>query len=255
VRGGLRPFNGDADATVTNKLGSDPPSILLVAPDVPPALVAIVGRLLSRNPDRRPRSARAVIRALDQALSAPRVAMMGEDTARFRAKSSPDMAALTRSDAEAYAALQIEMPTRASRIRRTAVQLLACGLTLSGVLAWVDMHGTSVCAEPALVAVADPAGVAARIVIDIGAVDVVAVASPMSYPETAASYPETASSYQVPSFTTTFGEVHVPASLTLTVERSIGNPLASPTAQATPMSRPRSAVEPAKQARRGRRGR
>jgi serine/threonine-protein kinase len=157
LSGGILPFNGDVDATVTNKLTNEAPSILMVAPHVPPALVAIVGRLLSPLPARRPRSARAVIRALDQALSAPGVAMKTDQTARLRAPVVQATASGTMPTAEAYASMQLDVPTRKGRIRRTAFQLLACGLTLSGVLAWADMHGTSpVRAEPVLVAVVEP---------------------------------------------------------------------------------------------------
>jgi hypothetical protein len=153
LSGGILPFNGDVDATVTNKLTNEAPSIVLAAPNVPPALVAIVGRLLSPLPERRPRTARAVIRALDQALSAPRVAIRTDQTARLRAPVVPATVSGATPQAEAYSSIQLDLPTRKNRVRRTTVQLLACGLTLSGLLAWVDMHGTApVRAEPALVA-------------------------------------------------------------------------------------------------------
>jgi serine/threonine-protein kinase len=167
LSGGILPFNGDVDATVTNKLTSEAPSILLAAPNVPPALVAIVGRLLAPLPERRPRSARAVIRALDQALSAPRVALKTDQTARLRAPVVQATASGSMPRAEAYSSIQLDLPTRKNRVRRTTVQLLACGLTLSGVLAWADMHGTAparaettrVADEPALVTVAAAADV------------------------------------------------------------------------------------------------
>lgn len=72
LSGGYLPFEGDIDATIASKLAHDAPSIVTRAPNVPPGLVTLVGRLLARDPDDRPRSARAVIRALETSLTLPR---------------------------------------------------------------------------------------------------------------------------------------------------------------------------------------
>jgi proline-rich tail region repeat protein len=183
LTGGILPFNGDVDGTVTAKLTSEAPSVLLNAPNVPPALVALVGRLLSPQPERRPRTARAVIRALDQALSAPRAAMKTDETARLRARA---MTGASRPlQAEAYQSLKLDVPTRKNRVRRTTVQLLACGLTLSGVLAWADLHGTTpVRAEPALevIAESEPAPAAADLVVGLRDTPYASVGMPVTIP-------------------------------------------------------------------------
>jgi serine/threonine-protein kinase len=72
LSGGYLPFDGDADTLVAAKLTMDPPSILSRAPNVPPGLVTLVGRLLAPEPDDRPKTARAAIKALETALSLPR---------------------------------------------------------------------------------------------------------------------------------------------------------------------------------------
>jgi hypothetical protein len=124
-----------------------------------------------------------VIRALDQALSAPRVAIKTDQTARLRARM-PDSANATR--AEAYSSMKLEVPTRKHRVRRTTVQLLACGLTLSGVLAWADLHGTApVRAEPALEVIAEPAAssaTAADIVVGLRDTPYATVGMPVTVP-------------------------------------------------------------------------
>jgi eukaryotic-like serine/threonine-protein kinase len=72
LSGGYLPFEGNLEQTVSAKLAHDAPSILTRAPNVPPGLVTIISRLLSYDPDHRPRSARAVIRALETSLTLPR---------------------------------------------------------------------------------------------------------------------------------------------------------------------------------------
>jgi len=67
LSGGIPPFGDDA-----SKASYEAPSIITVAPSVPPALVSVVGRLLASDPAARPRSALAVVQALEGALQAPR---------------------------------------------------------------------------------------------------------------------------------------------------------------------------------------
>jgi len=73
LSGGILPFGGTYDEAIGAKLAHDAPSILTVAPNVPPGLVALVARLLARDPNQRPRSAQAVIHALEGALQSPGV--------------------------------------------------------------------------------------------------------------------------------------------------------------------------------------
>ncbi|HEX5063430.1 MAG TPA: serine/threonine-protein kinase [Kofleriaceae bacterium] len=72
LSGGYLPFEGDLDATIAAKLAHEAPSIVTRAPNVPPGLVTLVGRLLAHDPGDRPRSTRAVIRALETSLTLPR---------------------------------------------------------------------------------------------------------------------------------------------------------------------------------------
>jgi serine/threonine-protein kinase len=72
LSGGYLPFEGDLDATVRAKLTHEAPSIVTRAPNVPPGLVTLVARLLAYDPEERPKSARAVIRALETSMTLPR---------------------------------------------------------------------------------------------------------------------------------------------------------------------------------------
>jgi serine/threonine-protein kinase len=72
LSGGYLPFEGDMDATVRAKLTHEAPSIVTRAPNVPPGLVTLVARLLAYDPEERPKSARAVIRALETSMTLPR---------------------------------------------------------------------------------------------------------------------------------------------------------------------------------------
>jgi len=69
LSGGYLPFEGDLDTCVNAKLSREAPSVLTRAPNVPPGLVTIVSRLLAYDPEERPRSARAVIRALETSMT------------------------------------------------------------------------------------------------------------------------------------------------------------------------------------------
>jgi serine/threonine-protein kinase len=72
LSGGYLPFEGDLQQTVSAKLSLEAPSILTRAPNVPPGLVTIVSRLLAYDPEERPRSAQAVIKALETSLTLKR---------------------------------------------------------------------------------------------------------------------------------------------------------------------------------------
>ncbi len=187
LSGGQLPFNGDLDTCVRTKLINDPPSVLRVAPSCPPALVAIVGRLLSSEPGRRPRDAKAVLRALDGALAAPRNVMrITEDTAPIRlpaakphradvvesgrppleaSTSTGDIQAKVRTSSTAASTARLRR-ARPS-VRRRLVTVFACGITLGGALAIMGVRGPddvapriaalSAHAEPALEVLRDAA--------------------------------------------------------------------------------------------------
>ena len=48
------------------------PSLMMIVPDVQPALATLVARLLEHDPNRRPRSAKSLMFALDAAVHAPK---------------------------------------------------------------------------------------------------------------------------------------------------------------------------------------
>jgi eukaryotic-like serine/threonine-protein kinase len=113
LSGGTLPFNSDdVDTSVRTKLAGDAPSILMVAPSTPPALVAIIGRLLATAPERRPQSARAVIRAIDSALAAPHAGLRTEQTAPLRVPRAAIEAAL---DGAADSSPHVEAPRRPTK--------------------------------------------------------------------------------------------------------------------------------------------
>jgi eukaryotic-like serine/threonine-protein kinase len=67
LTGGVVPFDGAPAQVIGQKAARDPASLATVAPELPAALVAIVDRLIARDPKDRYPDARAVIAALDAA--------------------------------------------------------------------------------------------------------------------------------------------------------------------------------------------
>ncbi|MGH9868455.1 MAG: protein kinase domain-containing protein, partial [Candidatus Polarisedimenticolia bacterium] len=67
VLAGRLPFDGTVPEILTATTSSDPTPLRAVRPDLPPALEALVLRLLSRNPAARPESAAAVLARLNEA--------------------------------------------------------------------------------------------------------------------------------------------------------------------------------------------
>ena len=62
---GARPFSGPSPRALASAETVTPESLLARRPDLPPALVALVERLLAQDPDDRPLDAGEVLRALD----------------------------------------------------------------------------------------------------------------------------------------------------------------------------------------------
>ena len=95
LSGGYLPFEGEMEALVGAKLSHEAPSIVTRAPNVPPGLVTVVSRLLAYDPEHRPRSARAVIRALETAmtLKMPALRMVDMQPPRATARHSRVLAA------------------------------------------------------------------------------------------------------------------------------------------------------------------
>ena len=72
TNGGMLPFDSDLQGTIRLKLAGEAPNLTTIVPDMQPALATLVARLLSYDPNRRPRSARSLMIALDAALKAPK---------------------------------------------------------------------------------------------------------------------------------------------------------------------------------------
>ncbi len=81
LTGGMLPFESDLQGTIRLKLANDAPSLMMIVPDVQPALATLVGRLLAHDPDRRPRSAKSLMNALDAAATAPKRKLRTADMA------------------------------------------------------------------------------------------------------------------------------------------------------------------------------
>jgi len=79
LTGGLLPFEADLQGTIRLKLAGEAPNLSSIVPDMQPALATLVARLLSYDPNRRPRSARSLIIALDAALKAPKRKLRTQD--------------------------------------------------------------------------------------------------------------------------------------------------------------------------------
>ena len=68
--GGAPPFRGDTPgAVLLQVLSAPPPSLADVLPDLPPEVDALVGRLLAKDPDRRPEDMDAVVLELSELLA------------------------------------------------------------------------------------------------------------------------------------------------------------------------------------------
>jgi serine/threonine protein kinase len=112
---GQLPFDGNAVAVLLAHIGRPPPDLAEVAPDVDPALAALVMRCLAKDPDRRFASAEAFIEALDDVAGPwPRPSSQSSPT---RAASAPSRAAspslrAAELDREAPAPRAVSAPQR-----------------------------------------------------------------------------------------------------------------------------------------------
>lgn len=71
LTGGMLPFESDVQGTIRMKLDGEAPSLMSIVPGIQPALATLVSRLLAYDPERRPRSAKSLVIALDAAFAAP----------------------------------------------------------------------------------------------------------------------------------------------------------------------------------------
>jgi serine/threonine-protein kinase len=120
------PFEGESAVAVAMKQVSQPPQRpSSIAPEVPPALDAVVMRALEKDPGRRFQSADAFIAALDAALTDPNAT--GDGTTAFAPLPPPEEAAADELDPEEEAA---------RKRRRRLWALAALALLLAALLAY-----------------------------------------------------------------------------------------------------------------------
>jgi beta-lactam-binding protein with PASTA domain/predicted Ser/Thr protein kinase len=128
---GRVPFEGESAVAVAMKQVSQPPQRpSSIAPEVSPALDAVVMRALEKDPGRRFQSAEAFIAALDAALEDPTI---GRDTAAFAplppAVATPEEAQAAEPDAEAQARRRRRLLWALGATAALLVALLVFGLT------------------------------------------------------------------------------------------------------------------------------
>ena len=69
---GQPPFRGKSAIEVALKhINEQPPSLAELRPDLPPALVALINRMMIKDPAARPQSGKEVLRELNQAMGTP----------------------------------------------------------------------------------------------------------------------------------------------------------------------------------------
>ena len=191
LTGGRLPFDGEAAEVVGLKATTAAPTMAEVAPDVkvPPALAAIVDRLLARRPTDRYRDARAVAAALAEAVRFPDDAALarGDDAAPRRdepgdAPAARAPRAARADDAAIERAVTPAVPfvlpeplrrrpvtgvrtehVRAARGSRAGIAIIAgaivIGLLAAGAYLWATQpRGAPPAVAAAAAATADPAG-------------------------------------------------------------------------------------------------
>jgi tRNA A-37 threonylcarbamoyl transferase component Bud32 len=94
---GRTPFEGEtAPAVMYSILDKDPAPLLAFRPDTPESLARVVDACLRKNPDERPRDARAVREALGDAGRVAATAAGGGELARARSAAGPKTSASRR---------------------------------------------------------------------------------------------------------------------------------------------------------------
>jgi serine/threonine protein kinase/WD40 repeat protein len=91
---GRPPFTSDGIALLNEVLVSPPPPPSVLVPDVPAPLDALILRLLAKEPDQRPESARAVARELEALVDAPPGSLDEDPKSRGRSRLIPLAVAL-----------------------------------------------------------------------------------------------------------------------------------------------------------------
>jgi len=115
--GGSPPFTGETPgAVLTAVLTAAPPSLLERRPELPPAVDALVGRLLAKDPQRRPEDMDAVVLELAELLAGrgPTVALSRAERPRTPTPAAPTMR-LTHPSAPPAAGPPADPPPPAPR--------------------------------------------------------------------------------------------------------------------------------------------
>jgi serine/threonine-protein kinase len=153
LTGGMLPFESDLQGTIRLKLANDAPSLMMIVPDVQPALATLVGRLLAHDPDRRPRSAKSLMIALDAARTAPKRKLRTADMAPQPKDEKIDVSFPPPHRARANTTARV----RKVRKPRPNVRMLAAlgvaaimvGIALGSIVR--DREAAAAAAEPATV--------------------------------------------------------------------------------------------------------
>jgi serine/threonine-protein kinase len=154
LTGGMLPFESDLQGTIRLKLANDAPSLLMIVPDVQPALATLVGRLLAHDPDRRPRSAKSLMIALDAALTAPKRKLRTADMApRTKEAEKIDVSFPPPQRSRANTTARVRKVRRSRpNVRMLAalgVAAIMMGIALGSIVR--DREAAAAAAEPAAV--------------------------------------------------------------------------------------------------------
>jgi hypothetical protein len=154
LTGGMLPFESDLQGTIRLKLANDAPSLMMIVPDVQPALATLVGRLLAHDPDRRPRSAKSLMIALDAALTAPkrklRTADMrpqAKDAEKIDVSFPPPQRARANTTARVRKVRRLRPNVR--MLAALGVAAIMVGIALGSIVR--DREAAAAAAEPATV--------------------------------------------------------------------------------------------------------
>jgi serine/threonine protein kinase/tetratricopeptide (TPR) repeat protein len=139
---GISPFQGSNAPETLNKVISErPPCVDTLRPGLPPRLVALLVRLLAKEPDGRPQSAAEVVRELEAIAAAQGPAGDPEETVsvlptdavkRWRGDATPAI-----SPPVAMPTPPLEEPFPPSRRRRLMVPILSSLVVLAGVIGFI----------------------------------------------------------------------------------------------------------------------
>ena len=154
LTGGMLPFESDLQGTIRLKLANDAPSLMMIVPDVQPALATLVARLLAHDPDRRPRSAKSLMNALDAAATAPKRKLRTADMAPAAKEEKVDVSFPPPPRARANTTARV----RKVRQSRANVRMLAA-LGVAAIMVGIALGSVVRDREAEAAAATEPANV------------------------------------------------------------------------------------------------